>query len=220
MVRVEGGTFSMGSERGYENEKPVHKVTVPAFQIGKYLVTQAQWQAVMGNNPSHFKGCENCPVEKVTWDDTKEFIEKLNKLTGKKFRLPSEAEWEFAARGGNKSRGFEFSGSNDVGEVAWYLINSSKKTHPVGEKKANELGLYDMSGNVWEWCEDDWHSSYENAPDDGMAWMDQPRTNNRLVRGNSWYDFNDFSYRVVHRLLIIATLRNYYIGLRLALPQF
>ncbi len=219
MVLVEGGTFMMGSEKGHDDEKPVHKVTVPTFQIGKYPVTQAQWQAVMGNNPSRFIGCEDCPVETVSWDDAKEFIEKLNELTGKKFRLPSEAEWEFAARGGIKSKGFEYAGSNDVEEVAWYGNNSDGKTHLVGEKKANELGLYDMSGNVWEWCEDDWHSSYESAPSDGMAWKAQPRTDRRLVRGGSCGHDNYFC-RVVFRGSGDAYSRYSHFGLRLALPQF
>lgn len=159
MVQVEGGTFRMGSSY----EKPIHRVTLSDFCIGKYEVTQEEWEAVMGNNPSKFKGA-NKPVERVSWNDCQEFIKKLNDLTGLQFRLPTEAEWEYAARGGNKSQGYKYSGSNTIGEVAWYYDNSSS-TQPVGTKAPNELGLYDMSGNVWEWCSD-WYSSsyYSSSP--------------------------------------------------------
>ena len=162
MVRVEGGTFQMGSNDSevYEYEKPVHQVTLSTFSIGETEVTQALWEAVMGSNPSNWNG-GNLPVEKVSWDDCQTFIQKLNQLTGKRFRLPTEAEWEYAARGGNKSRGYKYSGSNSIGDVAWYDGNSSDKTHPVKTKQANELGLYDMSGNVWEWCQD-WKGNYNN----------------------------------------------------------
>ena len=158
MVFVKGGTFMMGAtpEQGSDagdGEKPVHSVTVSDFYIGKYEVTQAQWKAVMGKNPSHYKG-ENRPVERVSWYDIQKFIEKLNAKTGKRYRLPTEAEWEYAARGGNQSKGYKYSGSNDIGSVAWYTNNSGDRTHPVGQKQPNELGLYDMTGNVWEWCSD------------------------------------------------------------------
>ena len=163
MVRVEGGTFRMGatSEQGGDaerDEKPVHSVKLNTFYIGKTEVTQALWQAVMGSNPSHFKGAD-LPVENVTWYDCQNFIQKLKSLTGQKFRLPTEAEWEFACRGGNKSRGYKYSGSNNLGSVAWYNGNSGGKTRPVGTKAPNELGIYDMSGNVWEWC-NDWYADY------------------------------------------------------------
>jgi formylglycine-generating enzyme required for sulfatase activity len=163
MVYVEGGTFTMGctSEQGgdcEDDEKPAHSVTVRSFQIGKYEVTQAQWKAIMGDNPSGFKG-DKLPVETVSWDDVQEFISRLNKATGKKYRLPTEAEWEYAARGGNSSKGYKYSGSNNLGEVAWFDDNSGDRTHPAGTKKANELGIYDMSGNVWEWCQD-WFGNY------------------------------------------------------------
>lgn len=182
MVWVEGGTFRMGatSEQGsvwqpvvefvrgntYRNEKPVHSVTLSGYYIGKTEVTQALWEAVMGSNRSEFKG-DDLPVDNVSWDDCQEFIRKLNALTGQNFRLPTEAEWEFACRGGNNSRGYKYSGGNDIKKVAWYDGNSGWKTHPVATKSPNELGIYDMSGNVWEWCADgygDYSSGAQTNP--------------------------------------------------------
>ena len=167
MVKVEAGSFNMGAtpemENPKEDEKPMHLVTLTNnYYIGKYEVTQALWKIVMGSNPSNFKG-DNLPIEKVSWNNCQKFISKLNKLTGKSFRLPSEAEWEYAARGGNKSRGYRYSGSNTLGDVAWYGDNSGSKTHAVGTKQPNELGIYDMSGNVSEWCQD-WRGSYSSSP--------------------------------------------------------
>ncbi|MBQ7951520.1 MAG: SUMF1/EgtB/PvdO family nonheme iron enzyme [Alistipes sp.] len=187
MVFVKGGTFTMGatSEQGadaYDDEKPAHSVTLSDFYIGKYEVTQAQWRAVMGSNPSSFKG-DNLPVENVSWNDIQKFIQKLNTQTGKEFRLPTEAEWEYAARGGSKSRGYKYSGSNNIGDVAWYSGNSGSKTHPVGQKQPNELGIYDMSGNVWEWCSD-WYGSYSSSS------QTNPKGPNsgdyRVLRGGDW----------------------------------
>ena len=167
MMKVEAGTFKMGAtsemDVGDSSEKPVHQVTLTKdYYIGKYEVTQALWKAVMGSNPSFFKG-DNLPVESVSWDDCQEFINKLNSLTGRNFRLPTEAEWEYAARGGKKSRGYKYSGSNNDDNVAWNYHNSDQNTHPVGTKQANELGIYDMSGNVMEWCQD-WYGSYSCSP--------------------------------------------------------
>ena len=166
MVKVEAGIFMMGatSEMQYpvDDEKPVHQVTLTKdYYMGKYEVTQALWKAVMGRKPSFFEG-DNLPVEWVSWNDCQKFISKLNKMTGRRFRLPTEAEWEYAARGGKKSRGYQYSGSSNISDVAWYDGNSGSKTHPVGTKQANELGIYDMSGNVYEWCQDS-YVSYVSA---------------------------------------------------------
>ncbi len=186
MIFVQGGTFQMGNNSGVDNEKPVHAVTLSAFFIGKTEVTQKQWRDVMGNDPSSFKNCDDCPVENVSWNDVQGFIKKLNKATAKNYRLPTEAEWEYAARGGNKSKGFAYSGSNVVGDVAWSTENSGSRTHAVGQKQSNELGLFDMSGNVWEWCKDwyawDYYSSSQSSDPQG------PLTGTyRVNRGGSWY---------------------------------
>ena len=185
MVRVEGGTFQMGSNdsEALDWEKPVHQVTLSTFSIGETEVTQELWQAVMGSNPSNFKGAKR-PVEQVSWKDCQQFIQKLNQLTGKRFRLPTEAEWEFAARGGNKSRGYKYAGSNDIGSVAWYDGNSGDTTHDVATKQANELGLYDMSGNVWEWCQD-WYSKYTRGAQSNPTGSQSGSY--RLNRGGGWY---------------------------------
>ena len=180
MVFIEGGTFTMGSDDVYE--KPAHKVTVSSFYIGKYEITQAQWQSVMSNNPSS-KDCSSCPVEMVSWDDINIFLQKINLKTGKNFRLPTEAEWEYAARGGNKSRGFTYSGSNDQQEAGWSYLNSGSQIQAVGLKKANELGLYDMSGNVFEWCKD-WKSDYSNSPSTNPQGPSSGTY--RVMRGGSW----------------------------------
>lgn len=188
MIFVEGGTFSMGgsSEQGNEckdTEKPAHTVTVGSFNIGKYPVTQKQWQAVMGNNPSGFSG-ENNPVESVSWNDVHEYLRRLNEITGKQYRLPTEAEWEYAARGGGKSKCYKYSGSDDVKSVAWYKENSDESTHPVGEKQPNELGIYDMSGNVWEWCYD-WFGAYHASEQSDPT---GPQSGSyRIYRGGSCY---------------------------------
>ena len=180
MVYVAGGTYTMGctSEQSgecYGSEKPAHSVSVGSFYMGQTEVTQALWKAVMGSNPSNWKG-NNLPVEKVSWNECQEFIRKLNSLTGRTFRLPTEEEWEFAARGGNSSRGYKYSGSNSLGSVAWYDGNSGSKTHPVGQKQANELGIYDMSGNVLEWCSSQWCEGYSSARSSPC----------RVLRGGGW----------------------------------
>ncbi len=213
MVYVAGGTFMMGSNVKYrDNEQPVHKVTVSGFSIGRYEVTQAEWKAVMGNNPSEYKG-DKRPVENVTWAQCQEFIRKLNSLTGRKFRLPTEAEWEFAARGGNKSHGYTFAGSNDIGSVAWYCENSRKyKSRNVGTKRPNELGLYDMTGNVEEWVQD-WYGSYSAAaqtnpkgPSTGEA---------HVVRSSNWDEGDWYSY--VSAREMGHNYGSYLTGFRLAL---
>lgn len=190
LVLVEGGGFFMGDDDSkYDREKPAHLVRISSFQMCKYPVTQRLWEAVMGNNPSRFKG-EKRPVENVSWNDVKNFIEKLNKKTKKEFRLPSEAEWEYAARGGRYSQGFTYAGSDKLKQVGWYTENSNNQTQEVGLLLSNELGLYDMSGNIWEWCEDDFHENYDDAPKDGSAWIDYPeRGVGRVVRGGGYFGY-------------------------------
>lgn len=217
MVLVEGGTFRMGATSEQEDEaesdeKPVHSVTLSSYYIGKNEVTQALWQAVMGSNPSCFEGSD-LPVEDVSWNDCQEFIQKLNRLTGRNFRLPTEAEWEFACRGGNNSRGYKYSGSNNLGSVAWYVGNSGDKTHPVGTKAPNELGIYDMSGNVWEWC-GDWYANYTSNSQTNPK---GPQSGSyRVSRGGSWLNIVRFC-RSSYRRDNDPTIRFNRLGLRLAL---
>jgi len=219
MIKVVGGTFRMGatSEQGTDadsDEYPAHDVSVSDFYMGQTEVTQALWQAVMGSNPSYFKG-NNRPVEQVSWNDCKEFVRKLNALTGVKFRLPTEAEWEYAARGGNKSRHYKYAGGNSIESVAWYRDNSSRETHPVASKKANELGLYDMSGNVWEWCNDwygkDYYEKFSKKDPQGPS-----SGSDRVLRGGSWCSNQRFC-RLSIRFSSDADRRHYYFGLRLVL---
>ena len=218
MVYVEGGTFTMGAtseqQEPGDDEKPTHRVSLSSFYIGKYEVTQALWKAVMGSNPSNWKG-DNLPVENVSWNDCQTFLRKLNAMTGKNFRLPTEAEWEFAARGGNRSRGYQYSGSNVLSDVAWYDDNSGMKTHNVGTKAPNELGIYDMSGNVSEWCQD-WYGDYHGylqtnptGPSSGSY---------RVLRGGSWR-YGAGGCRVAFRFIFTPDYRGIYLGLRLALSQ-
>ncbi len=187
MMKVKGGVYTMGatSEQGdkaYIKEFPVHNVLLDDYYIGETVVTQGLWKAVMDNNPSHFKG-DNLPVERVLWEDAQEFVKRLNHKTGRTFRLPTEAEWEYAARGGKKSQGYKYSGSDNLDEVAWYDDNSGDKTHPVREKKANELGLYDMSGNVWEWCQD-WYGGYSGDAQSNPQGSSSGAE--RVRRGGGW----------------------------------
>ncbi|MBQ8467312.1 MAG: SUMF1/EgtB/PvdO family nonheme iron enzyme [Prevotella sp.] len=214
MVHVEGGTFQMGSNDSdaSSNEQPVHQVTLSTYSIGETEVTQALWEAVMGSNPSSFKG-SNLPVEEVSWDDCQTFIRKLNQLTGKRFRLPTEAEWEYAARGGNRSRGYKFSGSNTIDEVAWCWDNRGKKTHAVKTKRANELGLYNMSGNVHEWCQD-WYGVYSSNSQTNPKGPSSATF--RVYRGGSWGDYAR-QCRVSFRNGFTPVTRCNYLGLRLAL---
>ena len=219
MVRVEAGTFTMGAtpemENPWDGEKPTHQITLTNdYYIGKYEVTQALWKAVMGNNPSNFKG-DNLPVEMVSWDECQEFISKLNSITGKTFRLPTEAEWEYAARGGKKSRGYQYSGSNNLADVAWYEDNSGSKTHAVGSKQANELGIYDMSGNVWEWCQD-WKGSYSSSSQVNPTGANSG--SNRVYRGGGWSG-NARYCRSSCRFSVTPGFRIFILGLRLVLSE-
>ena len=223
MVAVDGGTFTMGgtSEQGDdiypERELPTHSVTLSSFVIGKHEVTQGLWMAVMGSYPgtapSDTYGIgDNYPVYNVSWDDVQTFITKLNELTGESYRLPTDAEWEYAARGGKQSMGYKYSGSNTVGDVAWYSENSGVKTNPVGTKQANELGIYDMSGNVWEWCAD-WYGAY--TADAVSNPTGSTSGSFRVNRGGSWH-LNARLVRVSVRNSSPPSNRNDYLGFRLA----
>ena len=218
MIRVEHGTFMMGATPEQKNpeddEKPVHQVTLSSYYIGETEVTQALWQAVMGKNPSEFKG-DNLPVEQVSWNDCQTFIEKLNEITHRNFRLPTEAEWEFAARGGNKSSHTQYSGSDNLDEVAWYDGNSGNKTHLVKTKKANELGIYDMTGNVLEWCQD-WYGYYSS---DFQTNPTGPKSGtSRVRRGGSW-NYNARYCRLSRRCCYSPGFCGSRLGLRLVLSD-
>ena len=214
MIGVAGGTFTMGNDDDPDKyELPAHQVTLSAFSIGETEVTQKLWQAVMGENPSYFSGYNSLPVEYVSWDDCQEFITKLNAMTGKTFRLPTEAEWEYAARGGNKSRGYTYSGSDNINDVAWYKTNSNSRTHDVATKLPNELGLYDMTGNVFEWCQD-WYGAYSGeeqtdptGPDEGAY---------RVNRGGGWNSQVEYSH-ITYRPNLMPSRRFNSLGLRLAM---
>ena len=230
MVHVRGGTFMMGCTREQQNcdtdEKPVHEVQVDDFEIGRYEVTQALWEAVMGDNLSKFEGCGQCPVEMVSWNDVQMFLLELNDMTGEQYRLPTEAEWEYAARGGQEGKGHQYAGSRIVGKVGWYRQNSGGKTHPAGEKRPNEVGLYDMSGNVSEWVQDCYKESYRGAPTDGRAResrscsyysleLEETMDNVRVLRGGSWIDEPRY-LRSASRYRDTAGLRSGSNGFRLA----
>lgn len=213
MVKVESDTFSMGAAGGERDEMPVHTVKLSSYLIGRYEVTQLQWTMVMGSNPSQFSNCANCPVENVSWQDTQAFIAKLNELTGKQFRLPTESEWEFAARGGRKRQAYAFSGSETIDAVGWYDKNSEDKTHPVGQKQPNQLGLYDMTGNVFEWCAD----LYGSYPYAGIVTDPQGASNGtrRVLRGGSW-NYDAGSNRITYRANGMPDKHLSSIGFRLA----
>ena len=222
MMPVEAGTFTMGAtpEQGddaTDREKPAHQVTLTkSYHIAATEVTQALWLAVMGENPSYFTGDLNRPVEQMSWNDCQTFITKLNQITGKTFRMPTEAEWEFAARGGNLSQGYKYAGSDNVDDVAWYSGNSGNTPHPVGTKMANELGLYDMSGNVMEWCQDFYGDFTSEAQTDPTGPASQ--SNNEHVYHSGCFDYPAHGCRVSFRYRSSPTYAgSNRLGLRLAL---
>lgn len=218
MVVVHAGSFKMGADKNFEeasdDETPLHSVSITRpFALGKHEVTQGEWVAVMGDNPSKFKG-RSRPVEQVSWNDAQEFIKKLNAKTGKQYRLPSEAEWEYAARAGSQS---VYSFGDDKGQLggyAWFNGNSGDETHPVGQLKPNRFGLYDMHGNVWEWVQDCYNNSYRGAPGDGSAWT-AGDCGRRVRRGGSWYG-DPSGLRAANRLNYDAGDRDDYGGFRVA----
>lgn len=215
MVVIPAGSFDMGSNGGDDNEKPVHRVTIAGnFALGKTEVTQGQWQQIMGNNPSRYSKCgDNCPVEMVSWEDAQEFIQRLSEKTGRQYRLPSEAEWEYACRAGGAHL---YCGGDNPDSVSWYggmatpAGNSGKTTNPVATRQPNAFGLYDMSGNVWEWVEDSYHENYDGAPTDGSAWQGDGAL--RVPRGGSW----SYLQRAAKRGGSEPTYRFGTIGFRLA----
>lgn len=216
-VLVKGGCYQMGDSfgDGYADERPVHEVCVNDFFMGTYEVTQGQWKEIMGYNPAEFNLCgDNCPVENISWNDAQEFIRKLKWKIGKNYRLPTEAEWEYAARsGGKKEKWAGTSSESELGEYAWFDLNSGGETHPAGKKKPNGLGLYDMSGNVWEWCQDFYDENYyKNSPKNNPSGPDSGT--NHVLRGGSW--FNGAGYtRTEKRLSIIPDYRDGNDGFRL-----
>ncbi len=227
MTFVQGSTFTMGCKDGRDencddNEKPPHPVTVKDFHIGKYEVTFEEYdlfcEATNRKKPDDEGwGRGKRPVINVEWGHATAYCRWLSEQSGQNYRLPTEAEWEYAARGGNQSRNYQYAGSNDLDEVAWYRKNSGSKSHPVGQKQANELGIHDMSGNVWEWTADCWHDNYENAPDDGAAWLSTNNGNcdRRVIRGGSWVNY-DSGCRVSNRFVRVAYYGDFRIGFRIS----
>ncbi len=214
MVELPAGSFIMGSDKGEPDEKPAHKVTIAKpFAIGKTEVTQEQWYALMRDKPSYFEGCEDtCPVEQVSWDDAQKFIKKLNEKTGKQYRLPTEAEWEYACRAGSQQ---DYCGGDDANTISWNNDNGYrlfKKPRPVAGRKANGFGLYDMSGNVWEWVADEHHENYKGAPEDGSAWLNGTM---RVLRGGGWGSEHKY-VRAAARHKFSAKFRDFTFGFRIA----
>ncbi len=205
----------MGSSSGESDEKPVHTVSLDGYSIGKYEVIQELWEAVMGSNPSGFNGRRR-PVKNVSWYDCDEFIRKLNSMTGQQFRLPTEAEWEYAARGGRNQNSYTYSGSNTVGRVAWYDDNSGSQTHEVGGKSPNSLGIHDMSGNVWEWCYDAYSSDYYSKSPTNNPKNEGSAGSFRVLRGGSWYVIANYC-RVSNRNVNAPGYRSSDYGFRLCL---
>ncbi|MBI5747553.1 MAG: SUMF1/EgtB/PvdO family nonheme iron enzyme [Nitrospinae bacterium] len=217
-VFVKGGCYQMGDIFGGDagsDERPMHEVCIDDFYMGKYEVTQRQWTGIMGNNPSYFKNCDDCPVEQVSWNDVQEYINKLNQKTGKNYRLPTEAEWEYAARSGGKKE--KYSGGNNIDSVGWYNGNSGSKTHPVGQKEANGLGLYDMTGNVWEWCQDCYGENYyKNSPKNNPKGASSGQY--RVLRGGSWFSLAWFT-RATNRAGNFPDGRDYGLGFRVVVSS-
>jgi formylglycine-generating enzyme required for sulfatase activity len=218
MIFVQGGDFVMGCLPGKDkkckkNELPPHEVTIANFYIGKFEVSQNQWKTLMGSLPNRFDGCDQCPIVDVSWHDVHLFLRKLNQLTGKQYRLPTEAEWEYAAKGGIKTQGFVYSGGNILEDVAWFVDNSDKSTKPIGTILPNELGIYDMTGNVWEWCEDR-YGFYENK-NIPMAKREDIGVE-RVTRGGARDSFHE-SCRVVFRSSANPDARSNTLGFRIAL---
>jgi eukaryotic-like serine/threonine-protein kinase len=227
MVKIPAGKFIMGSpaneEARYESENPQHQVTVPEFYLGQTLVTQGQWQSLMGNNPSGFKGDNKLPVDSVRWLDAMNFCQKLSRKTGHTYRLPSEAEWEYACRASTTTpfafgetitpAMVNYDGNYTYGKAA--IGEYRQKTTVVGSFPANLFGLYDMHGNLWEWCEDDWHDNYNKAPNDGSAWLNPKRkaSDYKILRGGSWLSF-PFGCRAAHRLRDVIDFQHDFIGFR------
>jgi formylglycine-generating enzyme required for sulfatase activity len=221
-VFVKGGCYQMGNtfDDGLTQEKPVHEVCIDDFYLAKFVVTQAQWKEVMGDNPSHWKACgDSCPVDRVNWYDAQEYIDKLNQKTGKKYRLPTEAEWEYAARsGGKKEKWAGTSNESELADYAWYKTNSGTGTHPVGQKKPNGLGFYDMSGDIWQWMAD-WYSDtyYRKSPRNNPP--GESSSTFRAIRGGSWFNV-PWSMRTSARFGLDPTERYIFYGFRVALfPQ-
>ncbi|MDR0971557.1 MAG: formylglycine-generating enzyme family protein [Bacteroidales bacterium] len=220
MIFVEGGTFYMGctSEQGGDcswDESPVRKVTLSNFYISKYEITQKQWQVVMNATPSKSGQWEDYPVTNISWYEVQEFCQKLNEMTGKKYRLPTEAEWEYAARGGNKSKGFKFSGSDNLDNIGWFATNCQYDTHPVGQKEPNELGIYDMSGNVWEWCSD-FFAKYPSKNEKNPQGPSQGKS--KIFRGGSWRSHITYCRNTI-RNYFIPTNKSNTVGFRLVLSE-
>lgn len=210
---IPGDSFQMGSNDGESREKPVHRVTISPFSMMTTEVTQKMWKDIMGSNPSAFKG-DNLPVEQVSWNDIQDFIKKLNERDpGNGYRLPSEAEWEYSCRAGMATRFYSGNSDSDLDRVGWYSDNSSDKTHPVGQKQPNKYGLYDMHGNVWEWCADWYHDNYTGAPTNGTAWT-SPSGEYRVLRGGSWC-YRAWFCRFACRGETYSDSRYIYIGFRL-----
>jgi len=214
MVHIAGGSFSMGTKAGNNDESPQHAVELSSFYISKFEVTQHQWKSIMGNNPSFNKKCNDCPVENITWVDASQFISALNALTNERYRLPTEAEWEFAARGGTLSLNYKFSGNQKLEKIGWFYENASNSSHPVGKKVANELGIVDMSGNVAEWCSDWYGRNYYSTSD-----LQNPKGpasgSEKVVRGGSWTDYDQYC-KIISRNRNASTFKSKTIGFRLA----